>query len=95
MKRAYILVYSATLGTREQVKACLNELPEVITWRHDLPHAYYIISEADPRSLASAIRKCRGDRGRFILVEVTEAKAGYLPPESWYFLRHKKRKPKA
>ena len=95
MKRAYLLVYSATLGTREQVKTCLNELPEVITWRHDLPNAYYIISEADPRPLAEAIRSCRGGRGRFILVEVTESKAGYLPSESWFFLRHKKRKLKS
>ncbi len=94
MKRAYLLAYSATLGTREQVKQCLNDLPQVITWRHDLPHAYYIVSESEPRELADAIRNCRGGKGRFILVEVTDSKAGYLPPESWYFLRNKKVKPR-
>ena len=95
MRKAYLLVYSSTLGTREQVKDCLNALPQVITWRHDLPHAYYIISEVqNAKDLALLIRGCRHGSGRFILTELGANKGGWLPGDAWYLINNKRHKPK-
>jgi 5-methylcytosine-specific restriction endonuclease McrA len=94
MRKAYILVYSDTLGSREEVKAALNALPQVKTWRHDLPHCFYIISEEEAATLAPLIREKCGNKGRFIILEVGANKQGWLTPESWFLLNNKRHKPK-
>jgi hypothetical protein len=95
VRRSYLLVYSDTLGTRDQLKALLSELEEVVTWRYDLPHSFYIISDEDANTLAKAIRVRRGNKGRFIITEIASNKQGWLTPESWYLINKKKRKPKS
>ena len=94
MKKAYLRVYSSTLGSRLEVKECLNSLREVIHWKHDLPQAYYIISEESAATLTSLIREHFGGKGRFIITEISDNKAGWLPRETWYLLKHKIRKAK-
>jgi hypothetical protein len=93
MKSAYLLVYNDTLGTREDVKRCLEEMPEVATWRYDLPHSFYFVSEEDAHTLARIIRERIG-AGRFIVVEVTSNKGGWLPNETWHLLNSKALKSK-
>jgi hypothetical protein len=88
MKMAYLLVYNDALGSREDVKRCLNGMKEVITWRFDIPHSFYIISEADARTLGESIRERIG-KGRFLIAEITQNKYGWLPPETWYLLNNK------
>jgi hypothetical protein len=93
MKRAYLLVYNDRLGSRERVKQCLNEMSEVLTWRFDLPHSFYIVSDEDANALSKSIR-ARIGAGRFIIVEITSNKAGWLPPDTWYLLNNKAHRPK-
>lgn len=52
MRKAYLLVY-ADSGTRGQVKTCVDSLPEIETWRYDMPHCFYLISEYDADDIAS------------------------------------------
>ena len=94
MRRVYLLAYSNSFGTRDEVKALLNDLQEVITWRHDLPNAFYIVSETDARRLAELIHAKRG-KGRFIVSEIGTNRQGWLTPESWYLINNKRVKPKA
>jgi hypothetical protein len=94
MRKAYLLAYSSTLGTQDEVKECLNTLPQVITWRLDLPNAIYIISEEEALTLAELIRKCRGGKGRFIITEIPSNSNGWLTPESWFLIQNKRQKPK-
>ena len=95
MRKAYLLVHSETLGSRDQVKAVLNRLPEVLTWRYDLPHSFYILSETDAGTLARRIREESGNKGRFIVTEIASNKYGWLTPESWYLINQKRTKPKS
>ena len=44
-RRAYLFVYAADLGDREDVKDHLDDLPEVLHWRCDLPNAFYLVSD--------------------------------------------------
>ena len=95
MRKAYLLAYSTTLGSRDEVKAVLNQLPEVLTWRYDMPNTFYIISEADAGALAKLIRAASGSKGRFIVTEITTNRNGWLTPESWYLINEKRVKPKS
>ena len=94
MKKAYVLVYSDGVGARESIKGWLNSDPNVITWRTDLPHCFYLVSEADSETLARSFRRHANDKGRFLIMEASDNRFGWLPNESWYLLRNKKLKPK-
>jgi hypothetical protein len=67
-------------------------MDEVTTWRYDLPHSFYIVSEADARTLAESIRERLG-KGRFLIAEITTNKQGWLPSVTWYLLNNKAHKP--
>src|SRR5436309_3525453 len=93
MKKAYLFAFSNTLGTQKEMENVLNSIPEVITWRYDMPHAFYIISEADAKTLTDAIRQ-RAPKGRFIVTEIPEEnRQGWLTGESWYLIKNKTNKP--
>lgn len=94
MKKAYLLIYTAEVGTREEIKSWANERP-VITWRYDLPNTFYLISEASASELYESLIAKLGKRGRFLIIEAGENRQGLLPPDTWYLLRTKTQKPKA
>lgn len=97
MRKAFLMVYSEKLGTRNEIKSCLRKIPEVITWRYDLPNSFYLISEQTPTGIAEAINRelnSRERRGRFIITEISDDKQGLLPKDTWYFIKHKRVKPK-
>ena len=84
------MVYSQTLGTREEVKACLNRVPSILQWRTDLPNSFYLISLAQTANeLVDQIVECAGKKGRFIIAEIDPAGTGvqgYLLKATWAFL---------
>lgn len=93
MRRAYLMVYSDALGTRDQVKACLDALPEIITWRYDLPHSFYLISEEESATTLADLITMKMGKGRFIISEIGSNKQGWLPDKTWYFINKKMPKP--
>jgi hypothetical protein len=95
VKNAYLLVYSDSLGTRDEVKDCINNISTVITWRYDMPNCFYIISEYDAIDISKSIREYFNNKdGRFIVSEVTDNKEGWLPADTWYLLNNKEHKKK-
>jgi hypothetical protein len=95
VKKAYLLAFSASLGTQEQVKAHIEKIPEIILWRYDMPHSFYLISEASAEILAKRLREATGEgNGRFIIAELSPNYYGWLTSESWYLIKHKEPKPK-
>jgi hypothetical protein len=96
MKKAYLFAFSNTLGTQKELENTLNSIPEVITWRYDMPNAFYVISNADAGVLSDAIReRTKNTNGRFIITEIPENRQGWLTNESWHLIRNKEHKPKA
>ncbi len=93
MRKAYLLAYSNTLGTREEVKKCVDSIREIIDWRYDLPHTFYLISEASASTLSDLITNRMGKKGIFIIVELESNYSGWLPKESWHLLQKKVRLP--
>lgn len=94
MIRAYLLVYTDSLGTREEVKDCVDSINEVITWRFDMPYCFYLVSEYDSDDIADAIRDFFRNKGRFLVAEASDNRSGWLPSRTWYLLRHKRHKRK-
>lgn len=90
MKKAYLFVYTDTLGTREEIKNCLNSIGLIIYWRYDMPNTFYLISKYSASEISKAIRKYF-NKGRYIVSEITENKNGYLPSKSWYLINNKER----
>lgn len=94
MKRAYLLLYSNAIGDRAKVKQWVDSSPLVITWRYDLPNCFYVISEATAQELSDAFREFTGPTGRFLFIEASDNRQGFLPPETWHLLRYKAHKTK-
>lgn len=86
-RRAYLFVYAADLGDREDVKDHLDDLPEVLHWRCDLPNAFYLVSDVSADELANKIRSL--GKGRFIVTEIPANSEGWLPPRSWEIITKK------
>ena len=90
--KLYLLVYASTLGTREEVKNCLDSIPEILRWRTDLPSSFYLSSTKTADELVDLIIKRRGKQGRFVISEITLNTQGWLQPDTWAFLGRTLRK---
>ena len=89
MKKTYLLIHGRNLGTRDEVKACLEAIPEIIEWRTEIINSFFIISESSAQELVPLIRKCRGDKGTFFITEVTTNRQRWMTPDSWVFIGSK------
>lgn len=93
MRRVYLLAYSDTLGTREQVKAVLGSISGIIHWRYDMPNTFYLVAEltADQimRSIAAQL-----SGGRFLVTEIHENRQGMLPKDTWFLIQNKTHPPR-
>lgn len=93
MKKSYILIYNDTLGTREEVKKVVDDAPMIISWRYDIPHAFYLISESSAQEISNYIHGKLGD-GRLVVAEIGENYWGRTHKDTWYFIKNKKVRPK-
>ena len=86
MRKTYLLVFSDSFGTREQVKAALETMPIIEKWRYDMMPAFYLVSTASADLIASELMSRIPTRGRFIVAEVNINKQGWLTPGSWHLM---------
>jgi hypothetical protein len=89
MNKIYILIHSNSVGSREQIKTWVNQCAYVTTWRCDLPHAFYLVSEFTAGDISKDFIGYFGKRGRHLIVEITENRQGLLPKETWHLFRNK------
>lgn len=91
MLRSYILVYSSQLGNPEEIKALLDSCEKILDWRVELPNTFFLVSQHGADALAKDIGTSRNYAGKFIILEVTSNKQGWLSKEAWHLLNKKKR----
>jgi len=89
MKRSYLLVYNEEFGSRDVVRDAVDGIADITNWRVELPATIYLISEKSADWIASRLREKLGDKGRFVVLEVTSNKQGWLPKKSWQFFNEK------
>lgn len=91
MRKAYLFVYSNDLGTRQEVKRCIDSLEEIIYWRYDMPNSFYLISESTAQKISDGVRAKLGKK-RFFITEITDDnKQGFLPRRTWDLINRKSR----
>ena len=88
-RQAYLLVYNDEVGTREQIRDFIDGVAEILNWRYDMPHAFYVVSECSADELADILLDFTDERGRFLIAEVTDNKQGWLPRRTWEMLNNK------
>lgn len=69
MKRAYLLIYDDEVGTRKEVRKFLDERPEVLHWRFDLPNTFYLVSELSAEALYGIFQNFNQERAAFSSVK--------------------------
>ncbi len=94
MKKAYLFIYDDNVGTREEISKAFTDMPNVNTWRFDMPHAYYVISEKSAEELYAEFILYNGKKGKFMFMEASPNRQGLMLPEAWHLLIHKVHKPK-
>lgn len=94
MRKAYILIYDDNVGTRDEIKAVINDMPSIKTWRYDMPNCFYLISEKSAGEIYEEFITLNGTKGKFAFLEINENRQGQMLKETWYLMRHKKHKPK-
>lgn len=90
MKRAYLLIYDHEVGTREEVREFLDEQPEILHWRYDLPNTFYLISDLSAEDLYEIFQNFNREHGRFLVSEVGSNSQGWLPRKTWTLLNEKR-----
>jgi hypothetical protein len=74
-------------GTRESVKNWASNKDEFKSWRYDLPNSFYLASDKDEVYLSQSFRRHCGGKGRFIIIKIGLSRHGFLPKDTWEFIR--------
>ncbi len=94
MKSLFILLYGDKVGSREVVKEAVDACPHIITWRYDLPHSFYLVSESNAKTIALWLRE-KIPSGQFTVIKAdTSDFWGWGHKATWYLFRNKKHMPK-
>lgn len=94
MRHLFLLTYDDEFGTRDQIKAALDQNRLVFTWRYDLPYSFYIVSDATAKELALSIRQSLPN-GRCVVTLADQDYWGWNSEDTWYLFRNKAHKPKS
>ena len=91
--KTYLLVYANSLGDREYVKQVLGAIPIIRNWRYDMPNSFYLWSDTTAQDIVTSIAEKVGDATskRFLVVEITSNKQGYLTKDTWAFINRTKK----
>ncbi|NKQ09214.1 hypothetical protein [Pseudomonas sp. SST3] len=89
MRKAYIFIYDDVVGDREKLKNLFNRMSTVKTWRFDMPHCFYVISENSAAELYEEFVSLNGRMGKFLFIEASENRQGQMIRDTWHLLRNK------
>ena len=95
MSRAYLFIYDANVGTRDEVKNALSSVSLITHWRYDIPNCFYVVSDGSAQELYDQFVSVNGTKGRFMFIEASSNRQGQMLPDTWHLLTHKTYKPKS
>lgn len=84
--KTYVFTYANSLGNYEEVKELLNSIDQIKDWRYDAMNAFFLKSDSTSEEIADIIIS-RKPNSRFFITEVTPNRQGWLPNETWGFLK--------
>ena len=90
MNKAYLFLYNNELGTRTSLKEFIDGRREIVNWKYELPNCFYLISPNSAQELSEIIRGFTGQKGRFLVIECSTNRQGWLDKDTWTFLTEKR-----
>ncbi|MFZ6678705.1 hypothetical protein [Undibacterium sp. Tian12W] len=101
MRKSYVFLYSDALGTYEEVKNFLDTCDDIQSWRNDLPHSFFFVSNATAGQLVVKVvehfgnEHFSGPKGMFLIMPYDSLSTnGYLSNRSWSLLNEMQLPPK-
>ena len=85
----YIIVFSNSVGARDDVKQFIDSRPEFINWYLCMSNAIFVRSNSTANQITEIFREFTRDNGRFIVLDVDTDRNGWLPKKAWEFLKTK------
>ena len=93
MRRAYLFIYNADVGSHETIKSVLDAMQGVYTWRFDIPNCFYVVSDHGAQELFDEFVQHNGSDGRFMFIEAGTNRQGMMLRDTWHLLTHKTHRP--
>lgn len=84
--KTYLFIFNSLFGNRFQAISVIKQIPDIKNWRSDMPNAIYMKSDKSAQQLCDLIRK-KNKNGRFLIVEISSNRQGYLSKDSWTFIK--------
>ncbi len=94
MKKSYLFIHSTLTGTKDEIVSYLNKMSTVVTWRYDMPHVFYVISQNSAEELYQEFFGLAGKKGRYMFMEASDNRQGQMLADTWHLLTHKTHTPK-
>ena len=87
---AYLIVFNEKIGTRKDVQAFLDSLPEVTYWYGCLPNAVFFTARVGAGAISEQVKARFGtDSGqRYFITEVHSDRQGWMPKNVWHLLKN-------
>ena len=84
MTKLYLLIFSNTAYTREELVDFLDQDSSIQFWFYNMPNSVFVETAMSPRQLTDLIEDHFKSHRHFI-VEITERRWGRLPKDHWDF----------
>ena len=83
----YIIVFSDSVGEKDDVKKFIDSRPEFINWYLCMSNAIFVKANYDAKQITKIFREFTEDEGRFIVLDVDTDRSGWLPKRAWSFMK--------
>jgi len=84
----YILVFSDSVGSKDDVKNFVNSRSEILTWYLCMSNAIFVRSKYTADDLQKIFREFTKDKGRFMILDCDTDRNGWLPRKAWDFMKN-------
>ncbi len=84
----YIIVFSDSVGEKDDVKAFIDSRPEFTNWYICMSNAIFVRSEYTAKQIARIFREFTENKGRFLVLDVDTDRNGWLPQKAWDFMKN-------
>jgi hypothetical protein len=90
MSWAYLIIFNEKVGTRKEVQAFIDTIPEITYWYGCVPQSIFCISSLTAGQLSDKLKDRYGTSGgqRFFVTEVHQDRQGWMPKQVWHMLKN-------
>lgn len=85
----YVIIFSDSVGERNDVKEYINSRVEFTNWYICMSNAIFVRTSCTAKGITDIFREFTDDSGRFLVLDVGTDRSGWLPQKAWEFMKEK------